>query len=61
MTTEQMLGLLLLVFAYSGITLFVAILEAIRYYKLKKAAKSQPTTLLGVVAPQPTSKKGRDK
>jgi hypothetical protein len=51
MTTEQMLGLLLLVFAYSGITLFVAILEAVRYYRLKKAAAEQPTTLLGVVAP----------
>lgn len=53
MTTEQMLGLLLLVIAYSGITLFIAILEAIRYYRIKQAAKKQPapTALLGVVAP----------
>jgi hypothetical protein len=52
MTTEQILGLILLLVAYSGISLYFALLEAIRYYRVKKAAnKQQPTALLGVVAP----------
>jgi hypothetical protein len=50
MTTEQIFGLLLLLVAYSGISLYIALLEAIRYYRIKKAAE-QPTPLLGVVAP----------
>jgi hypothetical protein len=53
MTTEQIFGLILLLVAYSGISLFFAMLEAIRYYKLKKTAKqSEPTALLGVVTPK---------
>jgi len=51
MTTEQIFGLILLLVAYSGISLYFALLEAIRYYRLKKAAEQQPTPLLGVVAP----------
>jgi hypothetical protein len=51
MTTEQIFGLLLLLVAYSGISLYVALLEAIRYYRLKKAAEQKPTALLGVVTP----------
>ena len=52
MTTEQTFGLLLLLIAYSGISLFIAILEAIRYRKIKQAAKqAPPTALLGVVTP----------
>jgi hypothetical protein len=52
MTTEQIFGLLLLLVAYSGISLYIALLEAIRYYRIKKAAEQPtPTPLLGVVAP----------
>jgi hypothetical protein len=51
MTTEQIFGLILLLVAYSGISLYFALLEAIRYYRVKKAAAKQPTALLGVVTP----------
>lgn len=57
MTIQQTFGLFILLIAYSGITLFVAILEAIRYRNVKKAAKQQPTALLGVVSPPKTKRK----